>query len=888
MHTPEASELHLQESTKTHNTIVELMQNRLLWNTDLESALKIITIRCAIALNVNRTSVWYMVNNQYLECQILYDKLQKKTYKGQHLLFQKNPAYFEAIEANQILDAHDAQKDPRTKAFADSYLIPLNIHSILDASFRHEGHTEGVVCFEHTGSARIWSFEEQTFAVSVSGLVSNLRIFYALKDSETRYRLLYDQCGDGVLIIHNNQIMDCNQTAVNIFGNSKADIIGRTIDHLSPKYQPDGSDSSQASKAYINKALQGQEQSFEWLHLRLNDKPFYTDNKLNRLEINGHPHLICTIHDINAHKIATKQIIELNSLQKAIFDGAKYSIISTDTNGTIQTFNKAAEEMLGYTAQEMIGKESPALIHKESEVIDRSKELAELLGLPSISGFDVFITLCKEMRSEEREWTYIHKCGKEIPVLLSVTALHSNHNEITGYLGIAYDITQRKQAEEDLKSSQKELEYQAHHDSLTGLPNRAQLHTTTKQELHKASENNQSLALMLLDLDRFKEVNDTLGHHIGDRLLQKLAIKLNNAALQYKALPFRLGGDEFAILLSGLTSHNHAYVLAEFINDSIKQPFEIDDVTLELGASIGIALYPEHGSNSHDLLRCADIAMYNAKSQSSGVSIYNLEQDSHSPRRLQLMAELGVAIRDAQLILYYQPKIELKNQKCIGFEALIRWEHPVLGMIPPSEFIHLAEMSNAIHSLSLWVITHAIQQLKKWQGLGIYLPIAINLSARNLINQSLPDIIKNLLKEYDVAAKWLEVEITESAFISDPERAESVTREISKLGIALSIDDFGTGYSSLSYLKRLPIQTLKVDRSFVDGMLSSKQDAAIVHSTIGLAHSFGLTVVAEGVENKETLDAITQLNCEHAQGYFICKPAPEKQILAWYYSQLST
>ncbi len=887
MHTPEASELNFSQNAKAHNTIVELMQNRLLWNTDLESALKIITIRCAIALNVNRTSVWYMVDNQYLECQILYDKLQKRTYKGHHLLFQRNPAYFEAIEENQILDAHNAQKDPRTKAFAQEYLIPLNIHSILDASFRHEGRTEGVICFEHTGSPRIWSTEEQTFAVSVSGLVSNLRIFYALKDSEARYRLLYDQCADGVLIIHNNQIMDCNQTAVSIFGNSKADIIGRTIDHLSPKFQPNGSDSSQASKTFIKKALQGEEQSIEWQHVRLNGVPFYADIKLNRLEINGHPHLICTIHDINDHKVAVKRILELNSLQKAIFDGAKYSIISTDTKGTIQTFNKAAEEMLGYTAEEMIGIQSPSLIHKKSEVISRAKELAEQLNSPNISGFDVFIALCKEAKSEEREWTYIHKSGREIPVLLSVTALHSDNDKITGYLGISYDITQRKKAEKDLQTSQKKLEHQAYHDSLTGLPNRAQLHTTTKQALLQASENNQSLALMLLDLDRFKEVNDTLGHHIGDRLLQKLAIKLNDTALKYHAKPYRLGGDEFAILLPNLTSTDHAHMLAELINDSIKQPFEIDDVTLELGASIGIAIYPEHGSNSHDLLRYADIAMYNAKSQSSGVSIYDQHQDSHSPRRLQLMAELGVAIRDEQLILYYQPKIELISQKCIGFEALIRWRHPTLGMIPPAEFINLAEMSNTIHTLSLWVLEHAIQQLKKWHQLGIYLPIAVNLSARNLINQSLPEIIKSLLNEYEIDAKWLEIEITESAFISDPERAESVTREISRLGVALSIDDFGTGYSSLSYLKRLPIQTLKVDRSFVGGMLSNKQDAAIVRSTIGLAHSFGLTVVAEGVEDQETLDAITQLNCEHAQGYFICRPAPEDQILAWYYSQQS-
>ena len=867
---------------RLQSSYIALMKNPQLWNTNLNSAFQIIVLSCTQALNIPRASIWFLTDKHEIECQVLFDANEGKISRGMCLSATDFPSYFDAIEHHRILDASNALTDFRTLEFTETYLKPLNIHAMLDASFRYEGKTEGVVCFEQVNQPRLWNQHECNYAVSISDLIAQLRIFYALRDSETRYRLLYDQCGDGVLIIRDQHVIECNQTALSLFGYEKDQLLGSRLDSLSPAYQPDGQLSRDKANQLSQQALQGNEQSTEWLNKRKGGTLFYVSLKLNRLELNEETHLIATLHNIDNLKVAQEKVLELNALRQAIFDSARYSIISTDPHGIILTFNKAAEKLLGYTADEMIQRNTPQIIHKESEVVERAKELSIMLGYEIQPGFEVFVNRCKALQSEDREWTYIHKDGHEIPVLLSVTALRDADQNISGYLGIAYDITKRKTAESALLASQKELEYRANHDSLTGLANRTKLHSDAFIALREASNNKHLVALMLLDLDRFKEVNDTLGHHTGDLLLKALGEKLSRALTPLQAILYRLGGDEFAILMPDISHKDQACIVAKMATQCVRQPFVIEGITLELGGSIGIALFPEDGDDSHELLRCADVAMYSAKSQSSGVVVYQADLDAHSPRRLKLMADLSQAIRDSQLSLYYQPRIDIETQACVGCEALLRWYHPTLGNIPPAEFIPLAEMSDIIHSLSLWVIETAIQQIKGFAAIGITVPIAVNLSARNLIDQSLPDNIQALLNKHNVLANLLEIEITESAFISDPARAEAVVRDISQLGIRLAIDDFGTGYSSLSYLKRLPIHTLKVDRSFVADMLSDEQDAAIVRSTIGLAHSFGLNVVAEGVEDQATLSQLSLNNCNQAQGFLICQPLPSSEFIAWF------
>lgn len=859
---------------------VDLIQNRALWSEGLDNALQTVIKHCATHMNVARCSIWYFADHEQIACAHMFHSKTQSYQAGKSLSTLDLPTYFSAIKNSRIVDADDAVNDPRTRELAEDYLIPMGITSVLDAPITNEGIAVGDICFEHIGPQRYWSDAEKNFAVSVSDLAAQIRIFYVMKENEARYKILFHQCADAVFISRNNIIVDCNDTALGMFGCKYSDIVGRHPIYFSPPLQADGSNSITAARSHLQEALEGKQPIFDWLHTRFDGTPFFSRVKLSCIELDGQQHVIGNIHDVDAFRNAEQRIIELNSLQKAIVEGAKYSIISTDQDGIIQSFNPASERLLGYTEKEVVNKVHITSILRSDEVQERVDICKSKLA--SFPPHGSKTPTEDDQRSYDQEWTYRHKSGAETPVMLSLTLLRDEQGKAVGHLGIAYDLTAWKANEKDLFSYQQELEYRANHDALTGLPNRTQLHADAKSSIETSAAQHKLTSLMLLDLDRFKEVNDTLGHHTGDLLLQALATRLQQVLKQYHASLYRLGGDEFAILYSPITRIEQAYDLAKILNECIREPIKAEGILLELAGSIGISTYPKHGNNIHELLRCADVAMYSAKGQSKSYCVYDHSLDSHSPRRLKMMAELGGAIRTNQLSLFFQPRIEIQTGKCTGCEALVRWNHPDLGMIPPDEFIHLAEMSETIHALSHWVIEHALQQIKKWHSIGIHIPIAVNLSARNLVNLSLPNDIQTLLKHYEVDNQWLEIEITESAFISDPARAESVVNSIHKLGIAMAIDDFGTGYSSLSYLKRLPIQTLKIDRSFVDEMLHDEQDAAIVRSTIGLAHSFGLTVIAEGVENQDTLDSLALLNCEYAQGFHICRPIPADAFTQWY------
>ncbi|WP_158643450.1 putative bifunctional diguanylate cyclase/phosphodiesterase [Ketobacter alkanivorans] len=449
-------------------------------------------------------------------------------------------------------------------------------------------------------------------------------------------------------------------------------------------------------------------------------------------------------------------------------------------------------------------------------------------------------------------------------------------------LGTVRDVSDRKQAEDALVQSQRQLAYRATHDSLTELPNRDSLHLSASRMLAQSKLRGLQVAVILLDLNRFKDVNDTLGHRIGDFLLQQVAKRLSLLHKDNELEVYRLGGDEFALLKSHVSNRDEVITLVDAVIEALSKPLDVEGMSLEMGASIGVSFFPENGDNSHALLRCADVAMYQAKTHGENLHFYDASMDANSTRRLTILADLGVAIRSNQLQLHYQPRIDLATGACNGCEALLRWVHPEQGMIPPGDFIPLAEMTEMIHPLSLWVLREALRQVRCWLDEGKEIAVAVNLSARNLIDVRCPALIQSLLHEFGVPNHLLEIEITESALITDPERALQVVQSFHDLGLHLAIDDFGTGYSSMSYLKRLPIQTLKVDRSFVKEMLTDEADAVIVRSTIGLAHSFGLNVVAEGVEDEATLQALCNLQCEQAQGYHISRPIPAAEFDAWY------
>jgi len=694
---------------------------------------------------------------------------------------------------------------------------------------------------------------------------------------------------------------------------------------------------------------------------------------------------------------------QLSAWQRAVLDSAGYSIISTDIDGVIATFNSKAQKMLGYAADEMIGKATPAIIHDPEEVQRRAEELTKELGEVVEPGFEVFAKKARTGIVDEREWNYVHKDGSKVPVFLSVTAMHSTSGEVIGFLGIGSDLTEHKAMQENLletetryrtlfesagdaivlldnighivesnpatqdlfrcdseeiigstilkfspelqpddspssikaknkiqaalngqyqffewshvafdgtsfqaevsltpvriaeqmfvqgmirditerKHFEQQLAHQAGHDSLTGLPNRKSLHEAFLKHIEASKEHNKSVFMMLLDLDRFKEINDTLGHLFGDQILAQVGPRLKNKCGKLEATIARLGGDEFAIILSTDKRIDEIKMLAEIFKEALQVPFQVSGLSVNIGASIGVACYPQHGKDSHQLLRAADVAMYEAKKHSLGVVIYDPSIDEYTTQRLKFANELANAVQKNQLVLHYQPKINITNGEITGFEALVRWQHPVEGLLYPDRFIDLVEMSEVIHPFTQNVIEMAVTEKKKLQNMGFRQPLAINLSARNLVDDACFDSLEAALARNDLSTKEIELEITESAVMQDPQGAASLLDKFKGIGVNIAIDDFGTGYSSLSHLRQLPLNALKIDRSFVMHMLTNTQDSAIVRSTIALAHSLDMKVIAEGVEDQETLALLKKMDCDEAQGYGICRPQPFEKLIEW-------
>lgn len=430
-----------------------------------------------------------------------------------------------------------------------------------------------------------------------------------------------------------------------------------------------------------------------------------------------------------------------------------------------------------------------------------------------------------------------------------------------------------------LKELYQSLERMAFTDSLTSLPNRALFQDRLQQLILAAQREQRGFALLIMDLDHFKEVNDTLGHPVGDRLLQEVAERLR-AKLRESDTVARLGGDEFAVLLPTVTQP-HAAMAARMLLQALRMPVTVEGHCLEVDASIGIALFPEHGRDAHVLLQRADIAMYAAKQANSGYAFYEGRLDRHDPARLALLGELRRAIEQEQFVLHFQPLISLWNNRVSGVEALLRWRHPREGLLPPERFIPLLEQTGLIRSLTPWVASEALRTAALLRGREQAIAVSMNLSARDLQDPALATTLLEALAAQQARPEWLTLEITESAVMTDPERARAVLLSLADLGFRLAIDDFGTGYSSLAYLKKLPVRVLKIDKSFVVDMVKDQDDAAIVRTSIELGHNLGLEVVAEGAESGEILQRLSEARCDAAQGLYVSPPLSAEELEPW-------
>lgn len=431
-----------------------------------------------------------------------------------------------------------------------------------------------------------------------------------------------------------------------------------------------------------------------------------------------------------------------------------------------------------------------------------------------------------------------------------------------------------------VRTQAETTQHLALHDPVTELANRVLFHDRAAQAIARARRRNHDVGILLLDLNRFKEINDTLGHHSGDLLLYRIGERLSST-LRGSDSVARLGGDEFAVLLPEVMGEAGAMRAAKRIETALTERIEIQGVTLEIEAAMGVAISPEHGDDPDLLLQRADIAMYWSKDRHNGIEIYAGDRDEHSRERLELIGELRQAIDDEELVVYFQPKADLRQSSVVGVEALVRWDHPARGFLPPDTFIPLAESTGLIGPLTHYVLDASLRQARHWREEGIDLSMAVNLSTRNLLDLSLPDAVAELLEAHEVPAEKLELEVTETMMMGDPIRSAEVLNRLSELGVKVAIDDFGTGYTSLSWLKRLPIDTLKIDRSFVMGMEEAGDDSVIVRSTINLARDLGLGVVAEGIESAQAWEELAALGCDLAQGYLLSRPLPSSDITPW-------
>ncbi len=537
----------------------------------------------------------------------------------------------------------------------------------------------------------------------------------------------------------------------------------------------------------------------------------------------------------------TAQLARLDAVMSKIVDATVDAVITVNTNGRIETANNGAETTFGYSAAQLAKLNIDVVLPDFSSLINPVHEK--------------FI-----VGSGHYESHAIRSTNAAFPIDLVISETRVGTDIL--HVVVVRDITQ-------MRHQQARLEHQALHDALTGLPNRVLLGNRVDHALQNSVRNGTLVGLFLLDLDRFKEVNDTLGHHVGDALLIELSTRLQQVMRSSDTVA-RLGGDEFAVLLPHIESIEQALDLAKRVLAVFQQQFVLKDgIALDVGCSIGVSISPIHADEHGKLMQCADVAMYRAKGGAQKIVVYDQSKDTNSVRQLTLSSELRQAIRDSTLAMEYQPQLCIRSQLIKSVEGLARWRHPTLGYVPPDEFVAHAEQGGLITELTRWTFETALAQLADWKTTGVDLSLSINLSAKVLVDPALPDILSALLRNSRVAPEKLILEITESALMSDPAVALQIVKALADLGVRLSIDDFGTGFSSLAYLQKLPLDEIKIDKSFVFGMLESHNDSVIVRSTIDLAHNLGLTVVAEGVENIDHIDALARLNCDLVQGFCI-------------------
>lgn len=522
------------------------------------------------------------------------------------------------------------------------------------------------------------------------------------------------------------------------------------------------------------------------------------------------------------------------------------------------------------------------MLHDPEEIEARALELSAELGCKIEPGFEVFIAKSRAGLSDEHEWTYVRKGGSRFPVRVALTELRDSDFQVYGYLSVAYDISEQKRSEEHIR-------HVALHDALTGLPNRTLFNDRVKVAIENAKRHKQTVAIALLDVDHFKNINDSLGHHIGDQLLQEVSNRLINNVRVSDTIA-RMGGDEFAFLLPNIDHPEGTETVFKKVMKALEATVVASEHQLHVTASIGVCIFPQDGEDLSVLMRKADTSMYQAKKLGrNNFQFFTPEMERQASNRLNLENEMRMAIDQDRFELFYQPQIDLKTNMIMGAEALIRWQRMPGVFVSPMEFIPLAEESGLIVPIGEWVIRKACEQSAVFrEKLGRTLRIAVNVSPRQFRQKNLVSCILSALQDNNIEPQDFEVEITENALMADMENAVLVLGLLRGLGIHVALDDFGTGYSSLSYLSRFPVDRLKIDQSFMKNITISPENASLAKVIVNMAKTLDIPVTAEGVETLEQLDFLRATGCDEVQGFFIGRPMPPETLLEICMSQMET
>ena len=565
-----------------------------------------------------------------------------------------------------------------------------------------------------------------------------------------------------------------------------------------------------------------------------------------------------------------KQLKESERLHRYLVNTSPDIIYILDPHGHFTFINERIENLLGFDMKELIGKHYSVLVHQDD--IEHAKYIFNERRIGQRASTNIELRLrCKDSDTPR----YFE--NKTLPIELSSMGIYTGADKDSDYLGtygVARDITDRKLAEETIT-------FQAYHDLLTRLPNRALLRDRLGLAITHAKREGEMLAVMFLDLDRFKNINDSLGHMVGDELLQQVSSRLKECLREGDTLS-RFGGDEFTLLLPKINNErSNVSKIARKITHVLREPFFVDNNELYASASIGMAIYPQDGTNMDTLIKNADIAMYHVKGQGkNGYQFYSEEMNTPYFKNLSLETGIHKALENEEFMLLYQPQVNVESGEIIGVEALLRWQHPEHGCIPPDEFVPFAEETGLILEIDNWVLRHAISEVSQWIKAGMSkVRMSINISARHLLEDNIVEEITKILNEFDVSGSNIEIEITEHAIMDDMDGVIHKLNQLNELGISIAIDDFGTGYSSLTYLHKLPIHTLKIDRSFLQEDRFDNNDHTIVNTIVAMANGLKLNVIAEGIETQRQLDYIREIGCNEAQGFLFGKPLEAEVIV---------